>query len=110
VRVSKPVVPRIEVKQTGPVPIGLPVRVKTTMTTILPGGSHETIETVSEVTELSEVALPDKLFRPPEGYQRVESFPNTPVREIIRHRSPFREMLETHWQMIKDWFGGKTDK
>src|SRR5215469_1899544 len=77
---------------------------------ILPGGSHETIETVSEVTELLEAALPDKLFRPPEGYQRVESFLSTPVRGNNQVPQSFREMLETHWQMIKDWFGGKTDK
>ena len=93
-----------------PVPIGLPVRVKTTVIMIPPGGSHKTIETVSEVTELLEVALPDKLFRPPEGYQRVEGFPNTPVRGNNQAPQSFREMLETHWQMIKDWFGGKTDK
>jgi hypothetical protein len=107
---QKPLVPQIEVKQAGPVPIGLPVPVKTTVTMILPRGSHETIETVSEVTQLLEVALPDKLFRPPEGYKRVESFPNTPVRGNNQAPQSFREMLETHWQMIKDWFGGKTDK
>jgi len=107
---QKPVVPRIEVKQTGPVPIGLPVRVKTIVTMVLPGGSHQTTETLSEVTELLESTLPDKLFQPPEGYQRVESFPNTPVRGNNQAPQSFREMLEAHWQMIKDWFGGKTDK
>jgi hypothetical protein len=71
---QKPAVPRIEVKQTGPEPVGLPMRIKTTV--VFPGVSHQTIETVSEVTELLEVALPDKLFQPPEGYRRVESFPN----------------------------------
>ena len=107
---QKPVVPRIEVKQKGPVPVGLPVLVKTTVSMILPGGSHQTNETVSEVTELLEVALPDRLFRPPEGYQRVESFLNNPVRGNNQAPHSFRETLETHWQMIKDWFGGKTDQ
>ena len=69
---QKAAVPRIEVKQTGPEPVGLPVRVKTTV--VLPGASHQTIETLSEVTELLEVTLADTLFRPPEGYQRVERF------------------------------------
>jgi len=107
---TKPVIPRIEVKQTGPALVGLPVKVKTIGSMVLPGGSHQTTETLSEVTELPETTLPDKLFQPPEGYQRVKSFLNSPVRENSQAPQSFREMLETHWQMIKDWLGGKTDK
>ena len=104
------VTPRIEVKQTGPAPVGLPVRVKTTVSLVLPGGSHQTIETASKVTELLEVALPDKLFRPPEGFQRVERFPSIPATGNRPAPQSFRDMLEAHWQTIKDWFSGKTDK
>ena len=104
---SKPAVPRIEMKQKGPALVGLPVRVKTISSMVLPGGSHQTTETVSEVTELLEATLPDKLFQAPEGYQRVKSFLNSPVNQAPQS---FREMLETHWQIIKDWFSGKADK
>ena len=107
---SKPVVPRIEVKQTGPALVGLPVQTKTTTSMVLPGGSHQTTETLSEVTDLLESTLSDKLFQPPKGYQRVDSFPNSPVRGNSQAPQTVREMLETHWQMIKDWLGGKTDK
>ena len=94
---SKPVVPRIQVKQTGPALVGLPVQIKTTTSLVLPGGSHQTTETLSEVTELLEATLPDKLFQPPEGYQRVKSFLNSPVRGNSQAPQSFREMLETHW-------------
>jgi hypothetical protein len=63
--------PRIEVKQVGPAPEGLPVWQKTTSTVALPGGARHNFESVSEVIELFEGILSDKLFRPPDGYQRV---------------------------------------
>ncbi len=99
---GKPALPRIEVKQTGPAPEGLAVWQKTTSTLALPGGSRRIDDTVSEVTELVEGTLPDKLFQTPEGYQRVASLPN------LRHSQPptWGELIQAHWRMIGDWFSG----
>ena len=63
--------PRIEVKQIGPAPEGLAVWQKTTWAIALPGGARHNNESISEVTELFEGILSDKLFQPPDGYQRV---------------------------------------
>ena len=51
---QRPAPPRIEIKQTGPVPEGLSAWQKMTTTVVLPGGSHHNFEGVSEVTELVE--------------------------------------------------------
>ena len=58
-------------KQIGPSPEGLAVWQKTTSAIALPGGARHNYESVSEVTELFEGILSDKLFQPPDGYQRV---------------------------------------
>ena len=60
-----PAIPHIEVKQTGPAPTGLVVYQKMKM------DSPRLREIVTEVTELQETNLPDKLFAPPDGYKRV---------------------------------------
>jgi hypothetical protein len=63
--------PRIEVKQIGPAPEGLAVWQKTTSTIALPGGARRDYQSVSEVIALFEGILSDRLFQPPDGYQRV---------------------------------------
>ena|SRR5215472_7959021 len=93
--------PRIEVKQTGPAPEGLAVWQKSTFSVDLPGGSHHSYESVSEITELVELTLPDKFFQPPDGYQRVASLPNTASRPVPR---TWAELVRAHWQRIEDWF------
>jgi hypothetical protein len=98
---QRPATPRIEVKQTGPPPEGLAVWQKTTLSVGLPGGSHHSCESISEVTDLVEGTLPDKLFQPPDGYQRVASLPNTASRPVPR---TWAELLRGHWQRIEDWF------
>lgn len=40
---------------------------------VLPGATPHTFNTVSEVIDLVEGALPDRLFQQPEGYRRVAS-------------------------------------
>ena len=97
---QRPAPPRIEVKQTGPVPEGLPVWQKTTSSVLL-AGSHHNYERVSEVTDLVEGTLPDKLFQPPDGYQRVASLPNSAYRPVPR---TWAELLRAYWQMVEDWF------
>jgi hypothetical protein len=88
--------PRIQVKQTGPAPEGLGVWLKTTSSIALPGGSRQIYESVSEVTELVEGSLPDKLFRPPDGYQRVESLPNRGLQSSGPERRTWFELLQGH--------------
>ena len=66
-----PAPPRIQVKQRGPATEGLAVWQKTTSLLMLPTGSRHTTETVSEITALAEGPLPNSLFEPPSGYQRV---------------------------------------
>jgi hypothetical protein len=78
--------PRIELKQIGPPPEGLPVWQKTTSAIVVPGSSRHH-ETVSEVTELSERALPDTLFQPPAGYQRVTNL-HYAAKPYRQRRSP----------------------
>jgi hypothetical protein len=97
---QRPAPPRIEFKQTGPAPDGFPVWQRTTCSFVLPGGSRQNNDAVSEVTELVEGTLPDKLFQLPEGYQRVGSLPN------LKHSRPptWGELLQAHWRMIGDWF------
>jgi hypothetical protein len=96
--------PRIEVKQTGPAPEGLAVWQKTTFSVGLPGGSHHSYESVSEVTDLVGGTLPDKLFEPPGGYQRVASLPNTASRPVPR---TWAELVRAHWQRIEEWFSAR---
>src|SRR5262249_42724857 len=78
----------IEVRQTGPVPEELPVWQKITSSVVPPGGSHHNDEKVSEVTDLVKDTLPDKLFQPPDGYQRVASLPDTASRPVSRTGLP----------------------
>jgi hypothetical protein len=92
--------PRIEVKQTGPVPKGLPVWQKTTSSILLAGSSPRNYESVTEVSELTEGVLPDKLFQPPAGYQRVASLAG-----VASHPAPrtWSELLQAHRRMLEDW-------
>jgi len=48
-----------------------------------------------------EGTLADKLFQPPDSYQRVASLPNSAYRPVPR---TWAELLWAHWQMIEDWF------
>jgi hypothetical protein len=70
----------------------------------LPGGSHQTSETVSEVIEMVEGALPDKLFQPPDGYQRVNSFPFSAPPNHRAATHTWGELLQAHWKMFEDWW------
>jgi hypothetical protein len=100
---QRPAPPRIEVKQTGPAPEGLPVWQRTVYSWVLPGGARHTNETVSEVTELVEGTLPEKLFQPPDGYQRVGSLPNAfGNTRPVPHT--WAGLLQAHWQMVEAWF------
>ena len=93
--------PRIEVRQTGPVPEGLPVWQKTTYSVVLGDGSHNNHESVSEVIDLAEGTLPDRIFQPPDSYQRVASLPYAASRPVPH---TWAELLRAHWQTIEDWF------
>src|SRR5215472_17415386 len=92
--------PRIELEQVGPA-LGFPVRQKTTTTVVLPGNSVKH-ESVSQVTELSERALPDALFQPPDGYRRVTNLPYAASR---RAPSTWAKLI----QKITDWFSSLFD-
>jgi hypothetical protein len=72
---QKPAMPRIEVKQTGPAPRGFAVWQRITSSAALPGGSAHSFDTLSEVINLVEGTLPDRLFREPDGYRRVTNLP-----------------------------------
>jgi hypothetical protein len=61
---QSPAPPRIELEQVGLAPEGLSVWQKMTSTV---AGNSPNYESVSEVTGLSERALPDQLFQPPTG-------------------------------------------
>jgi hypothetical protein len=100
---QRPAIPRIQIKQNGPAPEGLPVWEKKSTTLVLPGGPSQTSETITEVTELVEGPLPDKLFQPPDDYQRVVSLPNTP-----QVRRTWGEMFRAHWEAIQNWFATLT--
>lgn len=92
--------PRIELEQFGPAPEGLAVWQKTTSTLVLPSNSlHH--ERVSEVTELSERALPDTLFQPPTGYRRVTNLLYAASQPTA---STWAELIRERWQKITDWF------
>ena len=93
--------PRIEVKQTGPVPAGIPVWQKTTSSIVVAGGPPRNYESVTEVSELTENPLADNLFQPPAGYQRVASLPVAPSPPAP---GTWAERLQAHWRMIEDWF------
>jgi hypothetical protein len=95
---QRPVIPRIEVKQEGPAPEGLAVWEKTSWSIALPGGARQSHETVSEVVELVEGPLPDRLFHEPEGYQRVALLPG-PARGD-------ESWMQAHWRMLREWFAG----
>jgi hypothetical protein len=75
---QSPAPPRIDIKQVGPSPDGLAVWQKTTSAIALPGGAAHKYESVSEVTQLVEGTLSDKLFRPPDGYQQVTNLYASP--------------------------------
>jgi hypothetical protein len=96
--------PRIEVKQTGPAPEGLAVWQKTTTTVMLPGHSRQSFESLSQVTELVEGALPDKLFQPPDGYHRVTNL-SYPASRPAPHT--LADLVRAHWQMIENWFSAR---
>ena len=98
---QRPTPPRIEVKQTGPVPGGLPVWLKITSSVVLSGGLHHKDESVSEVTDLMEGTLSDKLFQPPEGYQRVANLPNIASSPVP---PTWGEVFRIYWQRIENWF------
>ena len=95
---QKPAIPRIEVKQEGPAPEGLAVWEKTSWSMALPGGARQSHETVSEVVELVDGPLPDRLFHEPEGYQRVALLPGPPRGE--------ESWMQAHWRMLQEWFAG----
>jgi hypothetical protein len=97
---QRPAPPRIELKQVGPVPEGLPVWQKTTTIVVLPGSLGHSYESLSDVTELFEGALSDTLFHPPNGYQRVANLPHT-----VFHPAPrtWAELIRARWQELTDW-------
>ena len=84
-------------KQIGPAPEGLPVLQKTISS--VPGAGHK-YQTVSEVTELFEGTLPENLFQPPDGYQRVTNLPHADRREPPTWAGLVRDQL----QQILGWF------
>ena len=92
--------PRIELQQVGPALEGLAVWQKMTSTVVLPGSSRHD-ESVSEVIELFERALPDTLFQPPAGYRRVTNLPYAASRPAPR---TWAELIRESWQKITDWF------
>ena len=91
-------------KQIGPAPEGLAVWHKTTSTFSLPGSAPHNFESVSEVTELFEGALPDKLFQLPDGYQQVTNLPYAAARPEPR---TWAELIRTRWRKIEDWFSSQ---
>lgn len=93
--------PRIEMKQTGPTPEGLAVWQKMTSSVSPRGDARGSSESVSEVTELFEGELPDQLFLPPDGYQRVTNLPYAESRTTPR---TWAEAVRGRWQKIEQWF------
>jgi hypothetical protein len=79
--------PVFKVNQTGPKPTGLAVSLKKNST-------HD--ETTWEVTELIEGPLPDDLFEPPPGFERVLRFPSG-------YSMPWTEHLRLTWEWLQDW-------
>jgi hypothetical protein len=101
---TKPGPPKIETKQTGPAPDGLAVWQKMTLNASVPGAAPHKFESISEVTELFEGALPDKLFQVPDGYQQVTNLPYAAARPEPR---TWAELIRTRWQKIEDWFSSQ---
>jgi hypothetical protein len=95
--------PKIETKQIGPTPEGLAVWLKTSTRAALPGGTGHDFESVSEVTELFEGNLPDDLFKPPDGSQRVT---NLPYAASLRTPTTWSALMQAHWRAIQGWFSG----
>jgi len=93
--------PRIELKQIGPAPEGLAVWQKTISSMALPRGSSHNYESVSEVTELFEGTLPDKVFAPPDGYQRVTTLPYAASPPA---RPTWAALVRERWLEIQGWF------
>ncbi|HEY1341307.1 MAG TPA: hypothetical protein VGF59_27545 [Bryobacteraceae bacterium] len=93
---QSPAVPRIEMKQIGPEPTGLPVLQKTISNVAQPRGASQKYETVSEVTELFEGTLPHKVFQAPDGYQRVTNlpYPTPPT---------WAELVGERWRRFQGW-------
>lgn len=98
---QSPAPPRIEMKQIGPVPEGLPVWQKTTFA--LMGGTGRTSESISEVIELWEQKLPDKFFEAPAGFNRVTAMPYCPNPPRAA-ATAFAEVARERWQRIQNWF------
>jgi hypothetical protein len=96
-----PAPPRIEMTQTGLAPEGLAVWQKTTSIISLPGGSPHKYESVSEVIELFDGVLPDRVFQPPDGYQRVANLPDAAARSTPR---TWPEVIRARWQEVQAWF------
>jgi len=93
--------PRIEMKQVGPVPEGLAVFQKTTTSVTQLRGANQNYESVSEVTELFEGTLPDKVFQAPDGYQRVTNLPYAALRPAP---STWAALLSERWRQFQSWF------
>jgi hypothetical protein len=101
---QKPAIPRIEVKQTGPAPQGLVVWQRMTTTIVVPGGAGHSFDTVSEVIDLVEGPLSDKIFRQPDGYQRVANLPAMALQ--VGRPATWAEVIRAHWQRMEDWISG----
>lgn len=58
------------------------------------------MKTVSEVTDLFEGTLPEKVFQQPDGYQRVTNLPH------IAFTPPptWAALVRERWQQIEGWF------
>ena len=93
--------PRIEMKQIGPPPEGLPVWQKTISSVATPAGPGRQYDSVSEVTELLQATLPDRIFQVPEGYERVTSLPYAAFRPAP---PTWAALLRERWPQIQNWF------
>jgi hypothetical protein len=82
--------PSVHVRQTGPAAAGVMVLGSRS----LPRGT-QTIE----VTELLLGELPDNIFQPPAGFERVIELPGDSA-------LPWADRLRRRWEMLEDWFAG----
>lgn len=96
---QKPVTPRIDFKQTGPAPEGLPVLLKTSSQIAMPGAPAHTFENSSQVIELDEAPLPDRLFQPPDGYQRVDQLSTA----AIPTPRNWADYAQYEWRRMQAW-------
>ena len=96
---QKPVTPQIDLKRTGPAPEGLPVLLKTTSHIAMPGAPAHTFENSSQVIELDEAPLPDRLFQPPDGYQRVDQL-STAANPTPRD---WAQYAQYEWRRMQVW-------